>query len=214
MPDGVILKKHQGTSSGAITTSSDNTFAMFQILALAFYRSLTPAIRSDITPRGFMSLWKAKINGDDNIVGVRNDAEPYFERGFFASPEILVKNICALGVDYIPDGTMSWKEPDEISFLSSRPIRYQNRWVVIPADWDRFYTKLTYGKQMTAGQFLVKIAQDKARAIFDDDAVDVLEALFDKVLKEYCHPLDPYVKMARRMNLSRTAMRQDFLGAH
>jgi hypothetical protein len=188
---------------------------MAQLLCIALRRCLKPEYIEVLTPYEFVRLFVLAINGDDNLVGFRNELERMVLDGFFDSPAMFVEAMCSLGVVYECNGETKWKSVEEVNFLSSKPVYYDGRWVSVPADLDRFYTKLVWGTEMSLDQTILKIVQDKMRAIFDDEVVDVLEALIESIKidrPEYI--FDEACLGALRLNIQRSVLRRLILGGH
>jgi len=216
LPDGTIYKKVQGTPSGAICTTSDNTFSMTQLLIVGILRCIKPEMKQHVTPSVLCSLIGLKINGDDNLVGFkREQLEDLMIDDFFDNPKQFVAAMCTTGLTYECNGDEVWKKPSEISFLSSRPVDWNGMWVSEPADWDRFYTKLVWGPTMSLPDLLRKILQDMYRAIFNDEVVDVLKNLIKTILSRHPGWRDNVeVVEALRLNLDRDLIRGMILGRH
>jgi len=126
MPDGNILDKETGNSSGSGNTIVDNTIVLYMFFAYAFFLSVWdhPAV-FELRPSLFDKLVVLTINGDDNLYTVAKKVIEFFNN------ITLRQHLAPLGI-VCESPTDVARPAHDCSFLSHHSIQYFGLWLPMP----------------------------------------------------------------------------------
>jgi len=122
---GIVMRKFLGRPSGCLTTTTDNTLDLFQILSYCYIRSMRDN-NQKYSYDHFMDNVEAALNGDDNLFSVSDELLPYY------NPQTIMKYALELGMLATTDNDGMAMKLTETEFLSHKFVLFKGRYYPSP----------------------------------------------------------------------------------
>lgn len=137
LESGELIQKHSGNPSGHANTIVDNTLHLYRLFAYCWLLLAPPHLA---TYESFMTLWIARLNGDDNACTISDDISSWWH------PVAIKEAAATVGTTITTDHDEP-RKLSEISFLSSDFVRIGGLWLPAP-ETDKVLSSLAWGSKI------------------------------------------------------------------